>query len=302
MYYLGVDIGGTNIKIGLVSQDYKLINMRKIPTPNEVIGPLFDEIKRYFDETQISGIGIGVAGLVSPKGEVLESPNIPSLNNIALKNLIREKFDVNVVVENDATVATVAEAYFGEGKDIKNFVLLTLGTGIGGGFFHDGRFLDLPMEVGHMSINYQGKLCSCGNNGCLEMYASARAIRETLIERIEDGESSQVKNLYEGNFYKITSEDVYTAALEGDNLARQVIREAGKALGAGLSNLINIFAPDRIILTGGLSRARNIYLENAINEARKRALRGLSNKVEIVQSQIVDSGGILGAVFILRNR
>jgi len=153
-----------------------------------------------------------------------------------------------------------------------------------------------------MSIEYQGKLCSCGNSGCLEMYASAKAIKETLIEKIEDGEHSQAKQLYEGNFYKISSEDVYKLALDGDNLSRQVLKNAGKALGAGIANLINIFAPDKIILTGGLSRAKNIYIETAINEAKKRALKGLSETVEIVQSQRIDSAGVLGAVFLLRNQ
>ncbi len=302
MNYIGIDIGGTNIKIGLVSEDYQLISISKFPTPNDIITVLFDEIKRFLNETHIVGIGVGVAGLVDANGVVIESPNIPSLNKIPLASIIREKFSIKTIVENDATVATIGEANFGEGRGTNKFTLLTLGTGIGGGFYNQGKVLDIPMEVGHMTINYQGKLCSCGNNGCLEMYASGRAIRDSLIEKIEDGESSQAKYLYEGNFYKIKSEDVYRLALEGDNLARQVIKEAGKALGAGLANIINIFCPEKIILTGGLSKAKNIYTETAINEAKKRSLKGLNLNIEIVQSQLIDSGGVLGAVFLLRNQ
>ncbi len=302
MYYIGIDIGGTNTKIGLVSKDYQLITLCKFTTPNDVINVLIDEIKGFINSNNVIGIGIGVAGLVTAEGEVVESPNIPSLNKVPLASIITENFSVKTIVENDATVATIGEANFGEGRGTNKFTLFTLGTGIGGGFYNQGKVLDIPMEVGHMTINYQGKLCSCGNNGCLEMYASGRAIRDSLIEKIEDGESSQAKFLYEGNFYKITAEDVYRLALEGDNLARQVIKEAGKALGAGLANIINIFSTEKIILTGGLSKARNIYIETAINEAKKRSLKGLNLNTEIVQSQLIDAGGVLGAVFLLRNQ
>lgn len=302
MNYIGIDIGGTNIKIGLVSENYQLITLYKFPTPNDIINVLFGEIKKFLNETHIVGIGVGVAGLVNANGVVIESPNIPSLKRIPLASIINENFSIKTIVENDATVSTIGEANFGEGRGTNRFTLLTLGTGIGGGFYNQGKVLNIPMEVGHMTINYQGKLCSCGNNGCLEMYASGRAIRDSLIEKIENGESSQAKFLYEGNFYKITSEDVYRLALEGDNLARQVIKEAGKALGAGLANIINIFSPEKIILTGGLSKAKNIYIETAINEAKKRSLKGLNLNIEIVQSQLIDSGGVLGAVFLLRNQ
>lgn len=299
---MGIDIGGTNIKIGLVSEDYQLITLSKFPTPNDIIAVLMEEIKRFCDENHIAGIGVGVAGLIDADGVIIESPNIPSLNGIPLASIIKEKFSIKTTLENDATVATIGEANFGKGRGINRFVLLTLGTGIGGGFFDRGKVLDIPMEVGHITINYQGKLCSCGNSGCLEIYASGRAIRDSLIEKIEGGEYSEAKFLYEGNFYKIKSEDVYRLALEGDNLSRQVIKEAGKTLGVGLANIVNILSPEKIILTGGLSQAKNIYIENAIKEAKKRSLKGLKLNIEIVQSQLIDSGGVLGAVFLLRNQ
>lgn len=302
MYYLGIDIGGTNIKIGLVSDDYQLISLSKFPTPNDIVAVLMEEIKRLFDENLISGIGVGVAGLIDSDGVIIESPNIPSLNGIPLASIIEKNFSIKTILENDATVATIGEANFGEGRGTNRFVLLTLGTGIGGGFFDRGKVLDIPMEVGHITINYQGKLCSCGNNGCLELYASGRAIRDSLIEKIEGGEYSEAKFLYEGNFYKIKSEDIYRLALEGDNLSRQVVKEAGKTLGAGLASIINILSPEKIILTGGLSQAKNIYLENAIKEAEKRSLKGLKLNIKIVQSKLIDSGGVLGAVFLLRNQ
>ncbi len=302
MFYLGIDIGGTNIKIGLISKDYEIIKWKKFPTPNDLIKVLIDEIQEFVNENPISAIGVGVAGIVSKEGTVIESPNIPSLNKVPLASILQDRFLTETVVENDATVATIGEANFGEGRGFSRFILLTLGTGIGGGFYYNGRILDIPMEVGHMTVNYQGKLCSCGNLGCLEVYASGRAIKESLIEKIENGESSQASSLYKGSIYKITPEDVYNLALEGDNLARQILKEAGKCLGAAMASLINIFAPEKIILTGGLSKAKNIYLETAINEAKKRSLEGLSSGISIVQSNLIDVGGLLGAIFTARNK
>ncbi|MCS7215662.1 MAG: ROK family protein [Thermodesulfovibrio sp.] len=301
MYYLGIDIGGTNIKVGVVSRDWEIIKIYKIPTGNNPVEALVGEIDRIYKEFKIEGIGVGIAGLVDREGKVIKASNISSFNDFPLKKDLESRYKVDVKIENDATVATVAEAIFGKGKGLSNFILLTLGTGIGGGFWFDGKVWQFPMEVGHMSINYQGKFCNCGNSGCLEVYASARAIKDNLIERLVRGEESQIKQLYEGNVYRATSEDIYKAAMEGDHLCRTVLKEAGKALGVGMANLINIFAPEKIILSGGLSNAVNIYLETAIQEAIKRAMRGLAESVNITQSPLIDKGGVLGAIATLRN-
>lgn len=301
MFFIGIDIGGTTVKTGVVSGDFQIIRLKKLPTDNNFLQSITVEIEKTLSEFDIAGIGVGVAGLISKEGVVIESPNIRSLNRFPLKQYLSERFNLKISVENDATVATLAEAKLGLGRGLNRFILITLGTGIGGGIFCEGRVYEIPMEVGHTSINFQGKLCSCGNFGCLELYASGRAISESIIERIENGETTQARFLYEGNFYKITPEDVYKLALEGDNLSRQILKEAGKALGAGIANLINLFAPERVVLTGGLANAKNIYLETAIAEAKKRALKGLSERVEILQSELIDKGGVLGAVLLLRD-
>lgn len=300
MHYIGIDIGGTNIKIGLLSEDYQILKFKKIPTSANLISDLIEQIKEFYNQNVI-GIGVGVAGLIDKEGVVIESPNIPALKGISILYALREHFPLKIKIENDATVATLAESYFGDGKGVNRFILITLGTGIGGGLFCENKVYEIPMEAGHTTINYQGKLCSCGNFGCLEIYASGRAIRDLLIEKIEDGEYSQAKFLYEGNFYKISTTDIYRLALEGDNLSRQILKEAGKALGSGLANLINIFAPAKIILSGGLANAKNIYIETAITEAKKRALKGLTEKIEIIQSKLIDSGGVLGSALLLRD-
>ncbi|MEN2985112.1 MAG: ROK family protein [Thermodesulfovibrionaceae bacterium] len=301
-YYIGVDIGGTNIRIGVVSDEWEIIALYKFSTTKEPFETVVKHLEVIFDEYTISGLGIGVAGVVDKEGNVIVSPNIPSFNNFPLKKEITKKFLVPTLVENDANVATVAEALFGEGRDAESFILLTLGTGIGGGLWSSGKLSSFPIEVGHMSINYQGKSCTCGSNGCLEIYASAKAIKDGLIEKLEKGQESYILQLYEGNFYKVVTEDIYRFALEGDPLCRGILKEAGKALGAGVANLINLFAPDKIILTGGLSKAEKIYIDTAKQEIKKRSLEGLFNKVKIVQSSLVDKGGVLGAVALLKSK
>ncbi len=302
MYYIGIDIGGTNIKIGVISKDWEIIKICKFPTGNNPMEIIIDEVDRIIDEFTVLGIGVGVAGLVDIEGNVIKASNIPFFNNYPLGRELKNRYNVEVKIDNDANVATVAEAMFGEGKGIENFILLTLGTGIGGGLWLNGKIAQFPMEVGHMSIDYKGKSCSCGGIGCLEIYASARAIKDNFIEKLENGEESYIKEIYKGNFYKASSSDIYKAAMEGDTVCRNVLKEAGKALGAGMANLINIFAPEKIILTGGLSQALNIYIETSIQEAQKRAMKGLAKSVKITSSTLLDSGGVLGAVLVLRNQ
>ncbi|MEJ5226499.1 ROK family protein [Thermodesulfovibrio sp.] len=299
MAYIGVDIGGTYTKIGVVTEQGEVVRLCKFPTYGEPLEFIFEEIDDILNAFTIDGIGVGIAGLVDEEGNVVKASNIPFFNDFPLKKILAERYKMEISVQNDASAATLAEAIMGDGRISSNFILITLGTGIGSGYWSREQDIRFPMEAGHMTINYQGKSCSCGNTGCLEVYASARAIKDNLIEKIEKGEQSSIKMLYEGNFYKVTAEDIYKTALEGDPLCRSVLKEAGKALGAGVANLINIFAPERIIFTGGLSKAVNIYIETAISEAQKRAMKGL--KTEMFISSLIDKGGIIGAVAALSN-
>jgi glucokinase len=174
-------------------------------------------------------------------------------------------------------------------------VLLTLGTGIGGGIIHRGKLLKVSAEFGHMSINADAEKCPCGNNGCLENYASARAMIAKAVSMIEKGTESLLKECCKGSIYKITPEDIYRAALDGDTLAREILRDAGRFLGVGLANIINIMSPEAIILAGGLIGAWNIYVQEAIKEASRRAFRELFDGVKIIPSSLGDDAGIVGA-------
>jgi glucokinase len=298
-YCIAGDIGGTNIRVSLVDAEYRIISKLKEPTgtdPVEVLFKLIDNIRAKQPKgKKICGIGLAVAGVVdSETGAVLRAPNIQSLSGFALGAETAGRYGMNTLIENDANAAAFGEKTAGAGRDFSGFVMLTLGTGIGGGIVVNDRLLRVAAEIGHTTVNTSGPQCGCGSVGCLETYASASAIIGNAVGAIEKGAASILKDSYNGNFYKINAEDIYKAALEGDPLARSVMREAGKALGVGIANMINIMSPQAVILTGGLLGAWNIYIEAAIAEASKRAFPELFSRVRIVPSTLGDDAGTVG--------
>ncbi|MCD5412157.1 MAG: ROK family protein [Thermodesulfovibrionales bacterium] len=301
-YAIGVDIGGTNIRAALINIKGEVRSKIKELTGNNpfaVLHKVTDPLYGQYSE-KICGIGIAVAGVIDQDaGVVLNSPNISTLTGVNLKSVIRDRYNAPVIVENDANTAAYGEKFIGAGRNFKNFVVLTLGTGIGGGIIINNRLLPVAAEVGHMSINTNGRSCACGNKGCLESYASATAITGNAISMIEKGSCSILKNLYGGNFYRINTEDIYRVALEGDPLSKTVLKSGGKSLGIGIANLINTLSPDAIILTGGLLGSWNIYIDSAIQEASKRAFKELYQRVSIVPSSLGDDAGIVGAAMLV---
>ncbi len=301
-YVIGVDIGGTNIRTALINLDGDIVSKVKNATGKEPLSVLYKQLDTVYapHAREVCGIGIAVAGLIDREGGVvMKSPNIPKLNGVNLAAEIKKRYKTCIAVENDANAAACGEKCAGAGKEFKKFVMLTLGTGIGGGVIIDKKLLPVAAEIGHMSINIDGPQCPCGNVGCLELYASATAIIGTAVSELEKGKSSILKDSYNGNFYKITAEDIYKAALEGDPLSRNILREAGKSLGVGIASIINIFSPDAVVLTGGLIGAWNIYIEAAIKEASKRAFKELYGKVKIIPSALCDDAGIIGAANLI---
>ncbi len=297
-YVISADIGGTHIRAALVDRAGTVVLKLKEHTgsdPLAVLNRLIESLYRLHPDN-IVGVGLAVAALVDRvKGFVLRAPNIQKLNGVNLKTEIAATHNISAVVENDANAAAFGEKCFGAGRDFNNFVILTLGTGIGGGIVINNQLLPVAAEIGHMTISADGRVCSCGNTGCLESFASATAIVNASISEIEKGSDSILKRLYNGNFYKITAEDIYKAALEGDSLSRTVLREAGKNLGVGIANITNMLSPDAVILAGGLVGAWNIFVDAAIKEASRRAMKELFCKVAIVPASLGDNAGIAGA-------
>jgi len=298
-YAIGIDLGGTNLRVALVSEDGEIVRKIKKPSTEPVLDALLsaiDEIK----QAEIVGIGLGVAGLIDRRrGRVFTSPNLHAIEGVDLVRDIRNRFNVPVMIENDANVAALGEKTAGAGKGFDNFVLLTLGTGIGGGIIHKGKLLDVSAEIGHMSINADAEKCPCGNIGCLETYASARAMIAKAVIMLEKDNESLLKECCRGSIYKITPEDIYKAALEGDTLSREILKDAGRFLGVGIANIINITSPEAIILAGGLVGAWNIYVQEAIKEASRRAFKELFDAVKIIPSSLGDDAGIVGAASLV---
>lgn len=293
-FAIGIDLGGTNMRIALVSREGQLIRKIKEPTSGDILDILTKSAHDLFSD-DIAGICIGIAGLIDREhGKILTSPNLHKLETIDFLSAFK-KFGVPVFLENDANAAAYGEQWVGIGKNFSNFVLLTLGTGIGGGIVYKKKLLRVSSEIGHMSIDITGEKCPCGNSGCLETYASARALLSKAISFLEDGRESLLAEYYDGTFYKLTAEDINKAALDGDNLARELLKDTGRYLGIGIANIINILSPEAIILSGGLIGAWDIYIQEAIKEASRRSLKELYDVVRIVPSSLLDNAGIIGA-------
>jgi glucokinase len=294
-YAIGIDIGGTNIKAALVSSKGEVVKSLKESSAGDILESAQKIVEELFND-EVAGVGIGIAGLIDKhKGIVTFSPNIHSIEGIDFTNTFKKKFHVPVFIENDANAAALGEKWMGAGQRFNNFVLLTLGTGIGGGIIYKGELADFAAEVGHMSINADGAKCPCGNLGCLELYVAANAIKTRVITALEQGTESLLREYCQGAFYKITTEDIYKFALDGDSISREALRETGRYLGVGITNIIDILSPEAIILGGGLIGAWNIYVQEAMKEASRRTLAGLFEKVEIIPAKLGNDAGAVGS-------
>lgn len=292
---IGIDLGGTNLRIALVAESGEIVRKKKEPTPPNLAEALLSGIEDVFSE-EIVGIGLGVAGLISStEKKVLLSPNLPAVEQIDLVRVIEEKFEKPVRIENDANAAAFGELWIGAGRDFTRFVLITLGTGIGGGVVHNGRLLNIAAEIGHMSIDADGEKCGCGNNGCLELFASAKAILSSAGAELESGRESILREYCGGNVYRLTPEHIHRAAFDGDSLAREVLKNAGRYLGVGLANVINLMSPEAIVLAGGLTGSWDLYVQEAIRETSRRAFRELVENVKILPALLGDDAGTIGA-------
>ncbi len=294
-YAIGIDLGGTNLRIALVSRHGEIIEKIKEPTSEELLESILAGTGKLFSE-EVVGIGLGVAGLISrEERKVLISPNLHIVEKIDLVREMERKLGIPVLLENDANVAAYGELWVGAGRGLANFTLLTLGTGIRGGIVYDRKLLGIAGEIGHMSIVADGEKCGCGNYGCLELYASARAILFRASSALEAGRESILREYCGGNFYKLTPEDIHRAALDGDTLARELLKNAGRYLGIGIANIVNCMSPEAIILAGGLTGAWDLYIQEAMREASRRAFKELFERVRILPSLLQDDAGVIGA-------
>jgi len=295
---VGVDLGGTNLRAARVDASGEILKKLKTATPEtpeELLEALEGLIREAADGAPDAAV-VASAGLVDEAGEaVLRSPNLAAVEGLPLRSKLSEALGAPVRLLNDASAAALGEAWKGAGRDLRRFVLLTLGTGVGGGVIHDGRLLDIPAELGHIAIDPAGPLCGCGMRGCLETFASATAIVDRVVRELSEGRESLVRDCCEGNFYRVTARMIYETALEGDILCRKVLREAGERLGVGVANLVNVFGPEAVLLGGGLLGAWDFLVPGVEARLRKAAFPELTQGVEIRRAAFADEAGLLGA-------
>lgn len=284
MRLLGIDIGGTNIKAGIVDENGKVLEERVFPCPGD-LPSLFKIFKQISDELRpFDSVGLGIPGLWdTEKKRIRLAPNLPFLSEAEIWEGIQRIFP-GAKVQNDANVAAFGEMIFGRGREFSSFVYITLGTGIGGGIIINRKLLTgksgFAGEVGHIQVNPSGIKCGCGSIGCWETEASASALE---------------RKYYEATGKKLTAEQIGEQAKAGEESAMNVYLDTAKWLGRGVVSLINIFDPDGIILGGGLARAGNLILEPVIEYVKKNSYvyQHSSTKIEI--SSLGYMAGVIGA-------
>lgn len=306
-YYAGIDLGGTGIKCGIVDENGKIVAIKKCPTKKgveakEILFDMANLVKDLQKETglKLEGVGVGCPGLIdTEKGNVVYSNNL-AWKNVSLIKTLKEELNLPVYVTNDANAAALGEYYFGAGKKYKSLVMLTLGTGVGSGIVFNGKLfegnLGAGVELGHEVIKIGGEKCTCGRKGCLEAYASATALIRQAQKAMESDKDSLLWKLTDGNKENVNGKIVFDALREGDKTAEKVVKKYTEYLAAGVTNVINAFHPQAIVLGGGIRAAGDVFLTPLKSEVNRGIFGGTKfAPVEIVVARLGNDAGIYGA-------
>lgn len=316
-YCIGIDLGGTNIKTSIFKGYYNKVAESRIPTHVElgsekVLCRMLQAIQSLLDEKlidigSIRCIGIGVPGLMDiERGISKFSPNFPYWENVPVSEWFQEKLHVPTFIDNDVRVNLYGEWRYGAGKDKQNVVLLTLGTGLGSGIVMDGHVIygttGSAGEIGHMNMYRRGRPCKCGSSGCLGRYVSALGMLRTLKEKLQSGRYCIITQWVGKDYDKITAKMVSDAYDAGDDIAVETMNETGEILGYGLTNIINLYNPETIIVGGGMSTAGERLLKPARRVVETHAIKISQSVCSIVVASLGDSAGMLGAAVYADSR
>jgi glucokinase len=296
-YSIGVDLGGTNLRVAAISAAGRVLEKVSVPAvfstgPERVVADIVSIVKTIRNRMGVSdlrGVGIGVPGFIDiDKGIVVGSANLPGFQDFPVRDAIQDILDTRIVLENDANAAALGEMWVGAGKDVKDLILITLGTGIGGGIVIDGRVLHghlgMAGEIGHMTVYADGNPCGCGNCGCLEKHASATAI------------AAMGRMMHFGD--NVTSEQVYELARDGNDRAILIFRSMGRALGVALANLINLFNFPLYLLTGGPLPAWDMFAPTMFEEISKRSFTFGRQGTRVEKALLGGDAGLYGAAYL----
>ena len=318
-WIVGVDIGGTNIVVGAVPwEGGEVVALRSLPTQPEngamavvarVAGMVEEVLTRLEAEHgvsrgEVAGVGVGSPGPLNRKtGVVINTPNL-GWRDFPLRDLVVEAVGLPATLDNDANCATFGEWWLGAGRGYSSLVGITLGTGIGGGLIMNGELVhgasDAAGEIGHMTIDFTGRKCKCGNYGCLEAYCSGPNIAARAREGIESGTESILATLVDGQLDRITAATVYEAVVLEDDYANEVMVETAKILAAGIANLINILNPEAVVIFGGVTRAGDHLFVPLRAEVRRRAFRTSADACTILPAALPETAGVIGAAGVFK--
>lgn len=307
-YAIGVDIGGTNTDIGLVNEQGKCVDIMRISTSEHenqfhYVDQLVEAIRRMImqhDIDQITGIGVGVPSGNYYTGCIDNAANLNFKGEIPLRELIRDRIDLPVIITNDANAAAIGEMIYGGAKEIKHFIMITLGTGLGSGLVADGKLIyghdGNAGELGHIIVFPNGRPCKCGRKGCLEQYASAGGIKKTYLELAIRKE----KLPHHQDIDEINSKDIVTWAEKGDPIAIEAFNYTGQILGLALANAVTFISPEAFFLMGGPVKAGDILLKPLQRSFEKSLLSLYKGKVKIICSHLNENeAAILGAAALV---
>jgi glucokinase len=312
---IGVDLGGTNLRVAAVTGSGQTLEVLRSATPlslgrehvtNEIAAEVRALAGKFRSAHHLVGIGVGVPGILDlATGTLHSAANLPGWDHYPVRAVLEEKLGIPVVLENDANCAAMGEKWLGAGREVEDLCMLTLGTGVGGGFVFNGRpwhgMTGMAGEIGHMTVMPEGTVCGCGNRGCLEQYASATAVVSMASEMISGGKAPGLQRATQ--VAPLTARLVYEAAVTGDAAAQQIFDVVGRALGIVLANLVNALNLPLYVIGGGLAEAWKVFSPALFRELHNRSVvfsagenggAGLQT-TRIVPAELHESAGLLGA-------
>ncbi len=312
--FAGIDVGGTKIALGLVSDRGRIIARAKTPTPKDaspetltrLITDLLNGLLRDMGCRRLAGIGVGVPGIVDQKGEIVRTPNI-NLSRSRLRPRLEKRFRARTVVGNDVNLGVLGEQWLGAARNAKNVVGIFVGTGVGGGIVVDGRLMTglhgAAAEIGHMAISPEGPKCSCGNRGCLEALCGRWAMERDIRAAVAKGKKTVLAKFVKGKRKPLKSKILRKALNKKDPLTIAIMTRAAKHLGAACVSLCHIFDPEVVVLGGGVMEACGDFMLPIIKKAvRKDKLFSGLRRCEIASSRLGDDAVILGGVALASGR
>ncbi len=315
MYYLGIDLGGTNIAAGVVNENYEIIGRGKMKTnagrSDDLILDDMAEAARMavkdagLELKDIASVGVGSPGSVNPYTGVIATSNNLGFSNLPMGKMLKERLGFNCYLENDASAAAYGEFIAGAGVGTKNFVAITLGTGVGGGIIIDGKLFSganlAGGELGHTVIVMDGAQCTCGRKGCWEAYASATGLIHLTQAAMQSNKNSVMWELAEGKLENVNGRTAFDAMRKNDEAGRAVVELYIRYVACGLINTINTFQPEIICIGGGISKeGDNLLIPIQKIVEAERFSKNVENQTQVKIAKLGNDAGIIGAAFIFR--